>query len=261
MIKVDFIPETDIDNYLYDEFNVEIYKQLSGSGSWKSVFEPLEFLNILYEQSLIVDANYSTPTKLINHLLELGLAKDQLYYLLFCLRHLITQKCKNRSFPFRNNYLNTIINLINSELDKLYKEIFEEPEPGKEQTKPEIKPIFNLPSIPVIFDILQDFFSPAHQVLLKFILETGDDASEQLIFLDNGNRLADAFKQLKDSDIITGCKKIELEDWIYRNFQFRNRKQITKFKPRYLSDIISTDKDKCQNPILNVSKDKIISKA
>jgi hypothetical protein len=124
-----------------------------------------------------------------------------------------------------------------------------------------IKPVFNSEAIPSIFDILKDYFSLPHQVYLKQILETGNDASEQLIFLDNGNRLADAFKQLKDSDIITGCKKTELIDWIHRNFLFRNGKLVTKYKTRYLADIISTDKDKCQKPLLNVSKDKTISKA
>lgn len=246
---------------MYNQFNVEIYKQLSESESWKGVFEPLDFLNILYEQSQIVDANWATPSQLINHLLELGLANDQLYYLLFFLRQLINQKCKDRSFQFRNDHLNICLNLISIKLDKLEKVLFDEPESIKELSNPEIKPIFNPSSIPDIFDILKDFFSPTHQLQLKHILETGNDANEHLVFLDNGNRLADAFKQLKDSDIITGCKKTELIDWIYRNFQFRNRNQVTNYKPRYLADIISTDKDKCQNPPLNISKDKTISKA
>lgn len=123
-------------------------------------------------------------------------------------------------------------------------------------TLPEIKPIFKPEAIETIFDLLKDFFSQEHQVQLKQILETGNNASEQLIFLDNGNRLADAFKQLIKTDIITGCEQKELENWIYKNFKYRNRQQIKSFAPRYLNDIISTNKDSCQKPLLNVTIEK-----
>ena len=120
----------------------------------------------------------------------------------------------------------------------------------------EIKPIFNPEAILRIFDLLKPFFIRDHQIQLKQILEIGNDATEPLIFLDNGNRLADAFKQLIKVDIITGCKQKDLENWIGRNFRYIHRKQIKSFTTRYLSDIISTNNDKCQNPILNVKRDK-----
>lgn len=119
-----------------------------------------------------------------------------------------------------------------------------------------IKPIFKPETIQNIFDLLKDFFNTVHQKLFKDILVTGNDVSEQLIFLDHGNRLADAFKQFIKADIITGCNQRELEGWIYRNFKYKNRKEINSFTQRYLNDIISTNKDLCKNPILNVRMEK-----
>ena len=118
------------------------------------------------------------------------------------------------------------------------------------------KPIFKPTLIATIFNLLKDFFNANQQSQFRDMLETGDNSPEQLIFLDSGNRLADAFKQLKKSDIITGCDQKELEEWIYNNFLFRHRQTIKSFTLRYLNDIISTNSDPCKKPILNVKIDK-----
>ena len=120
----------------------------------------------------------------------------------------------------------------------------------------EFKPIFKPEAISKIFEILKDFFSIEEQRSFEQILKTANDTTEKLIFLGNGNRLADAFKQLIKSDIITGCNQRQLENWIERNFKYRFRNQVRNFTQKYLNDIISTNKDKCQNPILNVVQDK-----
>lgn len=121
---------------------------------------------------------------------------------------------------------------------------------------PAIKPIFKPEEIPTIFDILKNYFSTADQKQLLQILNTGNDASQKLIFLNNGNRLADSFKHLVDAGIITGCEKRELENWIFRNFKYRNNGIINCFTLRYLNDIISSANNMCRNPLLKVSRDK-----
>lgn len=131
---------------------------------------------------------------------------------------------------------------------------------------PEIKPHLNVEIIMPFFEILKPFFNESQQIDLKMTLSTGRNVENHLLFMDNGNRLADAFKQLFESDLITGCQKKELENWISKNFTYRYRNEIKFFKARYLSDIISTTKNKCQNPVLNVRLNKqlgkyIISKA
>lgn len=125
-----------------------------------------------------------------------------------------------------------------------------------EQSKSQIKPIFKPEALRQIFDLLKDFFSFEHQKELLHILETGDNAREQLIFKDTGNRLADAFKQLHSADFITSCPKNVLENWVRLNFAYSPKGKVNKFKTRYLNDIISTNKDKCKKPILNVKLDK-----
>lgn len=129
-----------------------------------------------------------------------------------------------------------------------------------DKKEPVIKPILKTESLDIVFDILKDFFSQEQKPVLKELLQTGNKASEHLIFLDNGNRLADAFKQLKKADVILGCEQKELEKWISENFKFRFRQEIKDFTPRYLNDIISTNKDLCKKPLLNVLIEKATGK-
>lgn len=126
--------------------------------------------------------------------------------------------------------------------------------------KIEIKPIFQQDLQETIFNNLKIFFSKEQQSAFKTILEDGNDLNTPLIFLDNGNRLADAFKQLIKSDIISGVEQQELEEWIYRNFKYRFRGEIRPFKLTYLNSIISTNKIGCKRPIFNVIPDKLTGK-
>jgi hypothetical protein len=122
----------------------------------------------------------------------------------------------------------------------------------------EFKPIFNPDATPQIFDILKDFFALDEQPQLKTLLKSGGNVQQALLFLDNGSRLADTFKQLIDVDIITGCNKKELENWISQNFRYKYRNEAKAFTLKYLNEIISTNKDKCKKPIINVKKDRLL---
>ncbi len=161
------------------------------------------------------------------------------------------------------------IKYIENELKKAYSQIelpLRQNETKTEQDTFVIKPVLKPEAVQTVFDILKDFFSTEQQNELKQVLETGNNTNNPLIFLDNGNRLADAFKQLKKADIITGCEQKELENWIGKNFKYRYRQVIKEYTPRYLNDIISTNKVKCQSPLLNVriekaTGEKIITKA
>ena len=92
MIKVNFTPQTDIETYLNNDFNIEIFNNLNENEDWQGTFEPLEFLNLLYEQFEIVNANKAKPISVKKHLLNLDLKQHQLYYLLSFLKHLIYSK-------------------------------------------------------------------------------------------------------------------------------------------------------------------------
>jgi hypothetical protein len=152
----------------------------------------------------------------------------------------------------KNKYLRRFI----EQVKKIIEPVKSENPSGNDKAILDGKPAFKPEVINEVFNILKDFFSVNDQEELKMILESGGDSSKPLLFKDNGNRLADAFKQLKQADLITGCQKKELEAWIAKNFQYLHRNERKHFKPKYLNDIISTDKDKCQKPLLNVVLDK-----
>jgi hypothetical protein len=118
------------------------------------------------------------------------------------------------------------------------------------------KPKFKPDAIPQIFDILKDFFNINDQTKFKELLETGENITSPILFLDNGNRLADSFKQLYDADIILGCQKNDLEIWIAKNFKYNYRGKLKDYTTKYLNSIISTNDYKCQKPILNVKFNK-----
>ena len=122
---------------------------------------------------------------------------------------------------------------------------------GVTESKPCFKPEF----IDEVFTCLKDFFSPEDQGRLKELLSTGNHTAPPLIFNDNGNRLADVFKKLKEADIITGVQKKELEDWIRQNFQYKHRGRVKEFSKKYLNDIISTNNNPCKHPVFSVKSE------
>ena len=121
----------------------------------------------------------------------------------------------------------------------------------------EVKPIFKPEMIDTIFDLLKDFFSIEQQKDFKTFIETGNNVNEKLLFLDNGNRLADAFKQLKNADFITGCNQTDLINCIEKNFNYRYRNEVKSYRTKYLESIISTNKELCQKPIFLVKANSI----
>ncbi|MEJ8756381.1 hypothetical protein WG947_05210 [Pontibacter sp. H259] len=104
--------------------------------------------------------------------------------------------------------------------------------------------------------IIKDFFSKNEQHKLTRLLDSNESPPQKLLFKGDGNKLADAFKQLYNAHLVVGITKKELEAWIAKHFVYLHRGKTTEFTPRYLNDIISTTKDKCQKPILNIRLDK-----
>ncbi|MBK8501198.1 MAG: hypothetical protein IPL46_02765 [Saprospiraceae bacterium] len=119
------------------------------------------------------------------------------------------------------------------------------------------KPIFNPEVVPDLLRVLKNFFNVEHQIQLKYIIETGRHANEPLIFLDHGNRLADSFKQLIENDLITGCQKKALQEWIIRNFQFVDRGMNKSFTNDYAEKCISRNYYPCKKPIFQIIDGKI----
>jgi hypothetical protein len=167
----------------------------------------------------------------------------------------------NSSLMYKYGYYTALINGVN-ELRQKYPNQFKNFEKCVEDNAVSsiapptaiiaAKPTLVPEHIPTIYGILKDFFSTEEQELLLHLITTGENVKTPLMFKDNGNRLADTFKQLKKADIITGCQQKDLEQWILTNFTYQHRGHIKTFTSRYLNDIISTSYDKCQKPLINV---------
>lgn len=120
-------------------------------------------------------------------------------------------------------------------------------------------PVFDIRYRSEIYTILQSYFNVTDQNILKHLLEVTVNLAKPLLFLESANKLADAFKQLYDCKVLTGCTKLELETWIRINFNYMHRGKVKSFDAKYLNDLISTRKDSCNNPIIDVrNKDGMI---
>lgn len=142
---------------------------------------------------------------------------------------------------------------------KSHAEMVEGKKVGKshKKIKLDIKPIFKPESVGRIYTLIKDFFKPEQQSELLMVLKTGNDAEEPLIFLDAGNRLADAFKELIIADFITGCNKSELQRWILKNFKNVYRGEVRSYTIRTLDKIISGTSIECKKSILTTRKNKL----
>ncbi len=97
MESINFTPKTDVDDYLNNDFNVRVFQDLTEEESWegksyKGLFDPLAFFNLLYEKWEVVIANKNRPYGITSHILGLDLSKEKLHFLLGRLASLIDEK-------------------------------------------------------------------------------------------------------------------------------------------------------------------------
>jgi hypothetical protein len=124
-------------------------------------------------------------------------------------------------------------------------------------SSPSTNPIFSQEAQTVLNEVLSNLFKDSDHEELKRILKTGDDSASKLLFLGNGNILADAMKQLKKCGFINGCQQKDLEAWIHRNFCYQYRNEIKHYTEEYLNEIISSNKNTCKHPLIICSEGKI----
>lgn len=134
MIKVNFTPKTDIEEYLNNDFNLEIFEDLTENEDWQGTFEPLDFLNLLYEQFEIVNANKEKPLSVVKHLFGLKLEQTKLYYLLYYLKRHIYKHSGSEYEP-KDKQLSICRGFIEKEYDKLEAELYPETEPEPQPEK------------------------------------------------------------------------------------------------------------------------------
>jgi len=120
------------------------------------------------------------------------------------------------------------------------------------------RPKFNHQYIDDFLQLIRTYFSEKHFNQLAALIKLDEQPASQLIFNGNSNKLADAFKQLYEANLIVGCNKAELEKWILKHFLYSNGDKVNEYSEGWLSAIISSDTKVCKSPILEVRmKDKI----
>ncbi|WP_299216201.1 hypothetical protein [uncultured Aquimarina sp.] len=116
-------------------------------------------------------------------------------------------------------------------------------------------PIFKQSIILSLSSILQPYFSEQDFSFIELLFETAQNVQKKLVFLSEGNKLADVFWQLYENKLVFNCNKTQLEKWIATNFQYSERGKVKGFVPKYLNKIISTDHQTCKNPIFYIHND------
>jgi hypothetical protein len=114
-------------------------------------------------------------------------------------------------------------------------------------------PTFKEGSASQFYNIVKPYFLEEDHAKLESLLQNNQFPESPLVFRDNGNKLADAFKQLYDTRLIVGCQLIDLEKWIAPNFLYlRNDGEQREFSEGYLNSMISTKSRPCKSPILKI---------
>jgi len=133
----------------------------------------------------------------------------------------------------------------------------EQTETKTEHETIEMKPVLKPEVVQIVFDIIKDFFSTEQQTELKLILESGNKASNKLLFKGAGNRLTDTFKKLFEYNFITGCQKKDLINWIISNFKYIQQNKVKEFVFDTIEKTISRNNYPCKSPLIEIKNGQI----
>ncbi|SDF79537.1 hypothetical protein SAMN05216464_1321, partial [Mucilaginibacter pineti] len=75
-------------------------------------------------------------------------------------------------------------------------------------------PTFKAGAAAQLFSLLKEYFVPEEHAALEKLLLHDEAPNTPLLFRGSATALADAFKQLKEANLIVGCRMIDLERWI-----------------------------------------------
>jgi len=125
--KDGFQPKTDFEDYLTNDFNLGIYRDLTEDEDWKGLFEPLEFFNLFYQLIHFVDQHKNKPVTVKKHLSGLKLNQESLYYL--------SDRLYTYYSTFKDKQLEICNDMIGDIRDQLENELF----PEHEESRPEKK--------------------------------------------------------------------------------------------------------------------------
>ena len=240
MKKVTFTPKTDIEEYIQEGFSIKIINEFYESGkagnynlniyeeltegigweNWQGLFDPLEFLNLFYEQLTIVEANKEKPISIIEHLLGLKLEKKQLRYLLYNLKNTISlyyfvvSSSEIDQLHICHRFIDKEYDKISLELDPKYTpDVMYEPKPQPEAKPIEINPVKYKPEQYVLAYLLEcKAEGKKPPIGIKKELER---IGNERMGAGKGNTFYKAFNKIANTDLDKEQNLIEIagENW------------------------------------------------
>ena len=260
------IEKAKINDYLYEQQQRSI--QQTENIDWLSIFEKIDteiknqpncyiIDNIEQKKNYFSEASFSLTIQYLTHF-----KKETCYFTprrkidyINSLKIVKPNSGKSESALFNQTVFEAQRNYYEFLLD--YKTYLEFGQQTQTETKTEqhsiiIKPTLKPVIVEHLFEIIKDFFSPEQQNELKHLLETWDNVSNKLLFRDNGNRLSDTFKKLLEHDLITGCLKHDLINWIISNFSYIYRSEIKAFIYDTVEKTISRNDNPCKSPLIEI---------
>ena len=116
------IDDTDLDDFLTDNFNLKIYQDLT-EGNEKDVFvEPVIFFRLFYKQLVFIAQNPPKPLALIRNINQLSINEQQRRLLLFYINDLLSKEFIETS----SEQIKVSQILIEKEFNKLNEKLFPE---------------------------------------------------------------------------------------------------------------------------------------
>ena len=194
-----------------------------------------------------IDSNQSVVyTYAIHILLKLFLEKELQQFTADILDVIALQEIEKSTTEF-HNVKYTVDKFLNDHDDHGLK-------PFKENRQIGL-PVFKPSVISSLTALLEPYFSEQDISDLETLFATAQGGNHKLVFLSEGNKLADLFWQLYQQKMVFNCNKSQLEKWIASHFKYTERKSEKDFTLKYLNKIISTDHQSCKNPIARIIED------
>lgn len=174
------------------------------------------------------------------------------------LEYAYEQKTINERFSTRNSTIsnqNNVISNLNTGKASSQRPTFES---ASNNESIEMKPNINSGKIDGVFDVLKDYFDKKEHEELRTVLKTGNDNNTKLLFKDKAIRFTDVFKQLYEHNLITGCEKQHLINWILNNFKYLKNGEATDFNPDTTEKSISGNQYICKTPLIKIENGEIL---
>ena len=108
-----------------------------------------------------------------------------------------------------------------------------------------------------LITILKDYFDEEYHEELRELLVSGKKLNRKLVFNGSAIQLTDVFKQLKENQMIVGCNKQYLENWLVNNFMFNKKGNISEFNHQSTHKSISGNNYPCKKPIIQIGSGKL----